>query len=79
MTDHNPYTPDEEDVRTIYSDHTVRWIDGQTPYRAEREFDRFLAQVRRDAWQEGAQAQADTYGGQIDTGPNPYRETGGQR
>ena len=39
--------------------------------------DRFLARVRRDAWNEGAQAQADTYGGQIDTGPNPY-ETGDQ-
>ena len=29
-----------------------------------------------EAWDEGAQAQADTYGGQVDTGPNPYRETG---
>ena len=35
--------------------------------------DAFLARVRRDAWNEGAQAQADTYGGQIDTGPNPLR------
>ena len=36
------------------------------------------AEVRKaqaEAWSEGAQAQADTYGGQIDTGPNPY-ETG---
>ena len=40
------------------------------------------AEVRKakaEAWDEGAQAQADTYGGQIDTGPNPYRETGDQR
>ena len=41
------------------------------------------AEVRKakaEAWDEGAQAQADTYGGQIDTGPNPYRttETGDQ-
>ena len=32
-----------------------------------------LRRAQADAWDEGAQAQADTYGGQIDTGPNPYR------
>ena len=35
--------------------------------------------AKAEAWDEGAQAQANTYGGQIDTGPNPYRETGAQR
>ena len=32
-----------------------------------------LRRAQADAYEEGAQAQADTYGGQIDTGPNPYR------
>ena len=31
-----------------------------------------LRRAQADAYEEGAQAQADTYGGQIDTGPNPY-------
>ena len=34
-----------------------------------------IAEMMEKAWDEGAQAQADTYGGQIDTGPNPYRTT----
>lgn len=32
-----------------------------------------LRLAQADAYEEGAQAQADTYGGQIDTGPNPYK------
>ena len=32
-----------------------------------------LRRAQADAYEEGAQAQADTYGGQIDTGPNPYK------
>ena len=35
--------------------------------------DALIRKAQADAWGEGAQAQADTYGGQIDTGPNPYR------
>ena len=34
-----------------------------------------VREAKAEAWDEGAQAQADTYGGQIDTGPNPYEET----
>ena len=32
-----------------------------------------LEVVAADIWDQGAQAQADTYGGQVDAGPNPYR------
>lgn len=72
MTTDEQYTPSDEEM-----------ISGlvQIPsepagiYRHVRvdEMKRGLARVRRDAWNEGAQAQADTYGGQIDTGPNPYK------
>ena len=66
------YVPDEEQVRAWCREGT-----GDYPDVMDEWLDRFLARVRRDAWNEGAQAQADTYGGQIDTGPNPH-ETGDQ-
>ncbi|MCT2177441.1 hypothetical protein M3F63_07130 [Brachybacterium muris] len=70
------YVPNEQDLE-------VAWIESEASANdinaASAEFDRFLARVRQEAkaegWTEGAQAQADTYGGQIDTGPNPYEET----
>lgn len=73
------YTPNDEDMRWHYA--VKRMHDGATRTHAEQEYTRWLAAhdacVRRDAWNEGAQAQAVTYGGQIDTGP--YRcETGEQ-
>lgn len=36
--------------------------------------DEELAQVKADAWDAGAQAQAAAYGMDQDTGPNPYRQ-----
>ena len=66
------YVPDEEQVRAWCREGT-----GDCPDVMDEWLDRFLARIRRDAWDEGAQAQADTYGGQIDTGPNPH-ETGDQ-
>ena len=71
MTTDGQYVPSDED-----------WVPTEEEVRhyaraclTGSDFDRFLARIRRDAWNEGAQAQADTYGGQIDTGPNPYEET----
>ena len=66
--------------------HEVDPISGHAPrwdrlLKMDREWYRIkaaavlpiLRRAQADAWDEGAQAQADTYGGQIDTGPNPYR------
>ena len=77
MTTNDQYTPGDGPVRYQYVVNRMR--EGATRTHAEQEYTRWLAahdaRVRRDAWNEGAQAQADTYGGQIDTGPNPYKET----
>ena len=57
------YTPSEEYMRYLYGG----WAE---------EFDRFLARVRRDAWEEGYDAAAEFY--DIDTclaADNPYEET----
>ena len=70
-----PFTPTEKNVLHRYIDSAMGAGLELTTTDCEQEFDRFLARVRRDAWNEGAQAQADTYGGQIDTGPNPYEES----
>ena len=72
MNTDEQYVPDEEQVRAWCREGV-----GDYPDVMDEWLDRFLARVRRDAWNEGAQAQANTYGGQIDTGPNPY-ETGYQ-
>ena len=72
MTTDEQYVPDEGQVRAW-----CREGAGDYPDVMDEWITRFLSRVRRDAWEEGAQAQADTYGGQIDTGPNPY-ETGDQ-
>ena len=70
-TTDDQYVPTEDEMRHAY------WLTRMLDHHAavDAAFDRFLARVRRDAWNEGAQAQADTYGGQIDTGPNPYEES----
>ena len=67
------YVPDERDVIDSWACAHVTPHD-MTVEEAKDAARVFLARVRRDAWNEGAQAQADTYGGQIDTGPNPYEE-----
>ena len=72
MNNDEQYTPTEGQVRAW-----CREGAGDYPDVMDEWLDRFRARVRRDAWNEGAQAQANTYGGQIDTGPNPY-ETGYQ-
>ena len=74
----NKHVPDEQDFIDSWACAHVTPQD-MTAEEAKDAARAFLARVRRDAWQEGAQAQANTYGGQIDTGPNPYRETGEQR
>ena len=74
------YVPSDEDMESRYVLHSLSLFDFMPEEREAcmkalgAEFRRGLARARRDAWQEGAQAQADTYGGQIDTGPNPYEE-----
>ena len=53
-TNDEQYVPDEEDVRTDYALEGARDTIGDIDHRAipelEAEFDRFLARVRRDAW-----------------------------
>lgn len=70
MNTDQSYTPDEGQVRAWCREGT-----GDYPEIMDEWIDRFLARVKAEAWEEGAQAQADTYGGRIDTGPNPYEET----
>ena len=68
MNTDEQYVPDEEQVRAWCREGV-----GDYPDVMDEWLDRFLARVRRDAWNEGAQAQANTYGGQIDTGATPTR------
>lgn len=60
--------------------HDLEWVKGNLHRahleRIEAEHDR---QVAERAWDEGAKAQADTYGMEVDTGPNPYRAAKGER
>ena len=70
-------TTEHEDVsesewKILATTETTHLTDEEKDY-LPRAWDEWIARVRRDAkaeaWDEGAQAQADTYGGQIDTGP----------
>lgn len=49
----NEYVPTTDDLRKAWVEHT--WAYGGTVI-AKREFDRWLAQVKADAWDEGYRA-----------------------
>ena len=79
-TNDEQYLPDEALLRIAWSDYCQgmdacnAWVrtDGVDP-RAE--FDRFLARVRRDAWEEGAQHGSRSPGYYPDENPYGYEET----
>ena len=82
MTTDEQYVPDEEDVRADYAIGGARDTIGDIDYSAipdlEAEFDRFLARVRRDAWEEGYDTAAEFYDADVClAADNPY-ETGDQ-
>ena len=59
------YTPTTEEVRNLFS-----WDNGEGEIVAKKGFDRWLAEVKAQAWEEGFTAKwHETY--QAD---NPYRE-----
>ena len=62
MNNDEQYTPDEEQVRAWCREGT-----GDYPDVMDEWLDRFLARVRRDAWNEGWTAELDDN--------NPYEET----
>ena len=71
MTTDEQYVPDEEQVRAWCREGT-----GDYPDVMDEWLDRFLARVRRDAWEEGYDAAADFY--DVDVclaADNPYEET----
>ena len=75
-TNDEQYVPDEKTLLDHYEELSLTVSrDPEVAAGNRTEAEKLLARVRRDAWNEGAQAQADTYGGQIGTGPNPYEET----
>lgn len=64
---HSPYTPTTEEIRLRYSDsrHWGEELDAQ--------FDRWLAEVKAQAWEEGFQGGYDSAMG-VGNIPNPYRQ-----
>ena len=62
MTTDEQYVPDEEQVRAWCREGT-----GDYPDVMDEWLDRFLARIRRDAWNEGWTAELDDN--------NPYEET----
>ena len=70
------YTADESIVREFYVE--AAYALGTDPSEGVREFDRFIARIKAEAWDEGAQAgSADARAvnpGYPAPTPNPYRE-----
>ena len=71
---HSPYTPDTGKVRTAY----IHGVGGTTWYKGKadallKQFDRWLAEVKAQAWEEGSQAGYDLAMG-VSNAPNPYRQ-----
>lgn len=63
-----PYTPTTREIRAGYA-----WRDNEGSKTYEVEFDRWLAGVKAEAWEEGyAQGSADSYDSRLDA-DNPYR------
>ena len=73
MTTDEQYVPDEEQVRAWCREGT-----GDYPDVMDEWLDRFLARVRRDAWDEGYDTAAEFYDADVClAADNPY-ETGGR-
>lgn len=70
----NTYTPDEEQVREQYTREQPPQIGTVAEKRAE--FDRFLAKVKADAWEECAESAGDMASAL--KSQNPYRIEGGE-
>lgn len=71
------YTPTENGVRNRYywwemSVERQKIRGERTDVEVFEEFDRFIRGVKAAAWNEGALAQARSYGMQVDAGENPY-------
>ena len=65
------YVPDEEQVRAWCREGT-----GDYPDVMDEWLDRFLARVRRDAWEEGYDTAAEFYDADVClAADNPYEET----
>ena len=68
------YTPDTDSVRACYlSTHTAASGE-RVRDEAARSFDRWLAGIRADAFDEGAEAQMDADENGNDAPDNPYEE-----
>ena len=81
MTNDDQYVPSEDDVRIAYVDEWVAQSDFLTRHQereaeraGEAAWDRFLARVRRDAWEEGAQHGSRSPGYYPDENPYGYEE-----
>ena len=70
MTTDEQYVPDEEQVRAWCREGT-----GDYPDVMDEWLDRFLARIRRDAWEEGAQHGSRSPGYYPDENPYGYEET----
>lgn len=77
MTDQTPYTPSLDEAREAFSEMSGWDLSADA---ADAAFDRFIAQVRAEAWDEGATAASEGYdlpdAAQIH---NPYRTRGAVR
>ena len=72
------YTPDESIVREFYVE--AAYALGTDPSEGVREFDRFIARIKADAWDEGAAKGSDVGADAIILNPmhaNPHREEAG--
>ena len=71
MTTDEQYVPDEGQVRAWCREGT-----GDYPDVMDEWLDRFLARVRRDAWEEGYDTAAEFYDADVClAADNPYEET----
>jgi len=66
------YTPTTEEVRNAV--WLLKHLDTPLAFPDEAGFDRWLAEVKAQAWEEGyTQGNNDMYNGDFQT-PNPYRQ-----
>ena len=73
------YTPTEDEIRSLYVMGRVTLeTTAQVLVDSPAEFDRFIARIKAEAWEEGYEAAARYH--DLDTefaAPNPYREGAG--
>lgn len=76
MSDQSPYTPSLDEVRLIAGDSLCTNPEDPSHERdicpGDLAFDRFIAQVRAEAWDEGWNAAV--LNGRYGEEPNPYRK-----